>query len=322
MINLKKRFTIGLTLLMESNEYKRIIEEFHPYIRDIYFSAPLGREFQTRDLSNMEGPAAKEKIIDILRYAASYDIEGDFLLNSHAIPLEPERLVEIYNEYRREFPVPRITLVNVFLGAALKKLIPGVKINMSFNADIHSSLRLEQLSILGINDDVVFGRAQMRDFALMQEAKEKYGFGVHLLINNGCILDCLSTCRIGGYCDYYFEKLVQSGRHDLNEIYARSTIFPEELHRYFDSPCIDVFKLSTRDSTYDYMRELLASYIDGHHRRDVHLYGRITAYTRYEHLLNFDAILEHKKKIYETPASLPVNAPGEGVLRVWSPPSR
>ena len=337
MIDLKKRFTIGLTLMMENNEYKSLIEEFHPYIREIYFSPPLGREFQTRDLVNMDEPASKGRIIDIMKFAASYDIEGDFLLNSWAVPGTPSKLVDIYNEYRREFPVPRITLINVLLANTLKQFLPDVRINISFNADINSSFRLEQLSILGVNDDVVIGRRQMRDFALMREAKECFNFGVHLLINNGCIFDCISSCRIGGYCDFYIEKLVQSGKKDLNEIYAWNSIFPEELHRYFDKPYIDVFKLSTRDSTYSYMRDLLASYIEGRHRKDIHLYGRITAFTKYAKLLDFDRIFEYKRRIYETlqdeqkpdicsdegpelRARKSAATSEEPVLRVWAPP--
>lgn len=321
MIDLKKRFTIGLTLLMANSEYKKIIEEFHPYIREIYFSPPLGREFQTRDLVNMEGTVAEERIIDILKFAASYDIDADFLLNSQGIHLMPSKLVDIYNEYSREFPIARITLIDVLLADTLKKLIPGIKINISFNANINSFLCLEQLSILGVNDDVVFGRRQIRDFSLMREAKEKYGFGVHLLINNGCIFDCLSACRIGGYCDHFMEKLVQSGKKDLNEVYALYSVFPEEFHSYFDKPYIDVFKLSTRDSTYKYMRDLLASYIDGHHRKDVHLYGRITAFTKYANLLDFDKILEYKRRIYENLGERPVKTTKSdgAVLRVWTP---
>jgi collagenase-like PrtC family protease len=317
-MNLKKRFTLGLTLLMENSEFKQILDEFHPYIAEIYFSPPLGTEFQTRTLAHMDDPASKERILDILVYASSLGIEADFLLNSTGVPGNPRDLHNIYLEYASVVPVPRITLLNVFLARTLKDLIPGVRINISFNADIHSSRQLEQLSILGVCDEVVFGRSQMRDFALIREAKERYGFKTHLLINNGCIPDCISACRQGGYCDFFYERLASNGRADINELYAESTIFPEELHCYFDREFIDVFKLSTRDCTYGYLRSLLSTYIRGKHEGDPQLYGRITAFARYAHLLDLDLIFIHKKKIYERKGIAPAGGTaGDISLRPW-----
>ena len=47
---LKKKFSIGISLAMEYEDYKKIIDDYEYYIYSVYFSPPLGHKFHSRSI--------------------------------------------------------------------------------------------------------------------------------------------------------------------------------------------------------------------------------------------------------------------------------
>lgn len=251
----KNKFSIGLSLDIELDEYKKLIDNYNESLYGIYFSPPIGRNAHSRamiadQLENPQNIDKLDKIIELF-YQNGYVIDADLNVNQ-----ADESILEKFIEFCMKDP--RITEVTTLLkfGDEIHKNLQGIKMNYSFNnfysgEDIPYYFRT-----------LVLGRKYIRDIKSINEII-KSGKRVKLLLNNGCSFFC-GTCNSGSkQCTQLLLKNVNNTSPEY--VYALQTLFPWELYELYsrvEEKEKLLFKISNRVNDYTYINKCLKTYID------------------------------------------------------------
>lgn len=306
---LYKKFSIGISFYrMSAEDWINVFSQYSQYINDVFFSPIESLDFQTRrniynyDTQNQEFLDSQLKTV--LDAAKQKGIARKIVLNVPIFIDNEETLLRAYEKYKDNYNMEYVT---TFLSCAkrIKEMDSTQKIICSYNQGITTHQELERILETDVFYSIVLGTNFLRDFNafnLIHRYKQK----VELLLNNGCMPNCKSFCRLPNiYCESNFADNLS--RKDINYLYAECSTFPEEIHKhYLTSNLIDYFKLSTRPINYGGMVDMLSSYITGNSwsyiRSSVinyNLYGRLAHFHKHYGELQYAQILNYKKEIWE-----------------------
>lgn len=105
-------------------------------------------------------------------------------------------------------------------------------------------------------DTIVIGRKYLKDIEFMKELKQRYGLKIELLLNCACHSLCNYKC-FDDSCYKLQETLLES--KGIDWCVATQSLIPSELNLYPEG-LIDLYKLSTRPSSLDWMQTELDLY--------------------------------------------------------------
>lgn len=134
----------------------------------------------------------------------------------------------------------------------LKKIFPKASFTYSFCNNL-DNLNPKSLKYF---DTIVLGRKNIRDLSLMYDLKNNYNLKIELLLNCACHSLCNNKCYDGS-CKKLQNYLID--KNGIDWCVATQSIIPSELNLYPEG-LIDIYKLSTRPSTLDWMQTELDLY--------------------------------------------------------------
>lgn len=302
----KKKFSFGLDLNIEINDYLRIIDKYHEYINSVYFSLPNGDDFHTRIkiIEQYKQKGAKEKLFKILNLFKNSNIKLEAVINQYNIPMES--LKSALNELDKFIEVDSICCLDEYLNLILSHYSNKMYMISSFNNNPIHEWNINKLNRK--YDMIVVGKEFMREPQLLRRIKEK-GFDVKLLINNGCAFNC-GMCRNGRKnCLEVFKSNLK--KFSPEELYAMQSFFPWELDRLMDElgdiEIIKEIKISSRPSTYQYINKCLESYINNKEVKEYidltkdnyYLYGRQANLIPYFKDFKYENIEKIKRNLWK-----------------------
>lgn len=303
---LYKKFSIGISFSkMSAEQFVAILNKYKEYIHDVYFSPVEDIKYQTRkyiyDFANTTVSERKEDLRKVLEFARDNDIKLNMSLN--AINNNMEEQLFLFASYNDIYQLDYIT---TFLSLAhlIKNQFCFNQITCTYNEGIDNYNKLNQILKSGVFSSLVLGNSLIRNITVFQLVN-KYKIKVKLLLNNGCLFDCHNFCKDKGLCKQTFIKQLQ--QENIHTMYARQSIFPEELHeKFMASKLIDIYKLSTRPIDYLEMTLLLDSYIEGDSRKYIassvknyHLYARLSHFCDFYPQFDYDKLIYEKEKMWE-----------------------
>lgn len=298
----KKRFSVGVALDSDVDEYKLLLEKYSDFIDNVYFSPPFGDQYHGRSkiAEQLSLPGSDERLWMILRLFRKYGVALEAVFNTHLLSdsdieytlrqlalldLIPEKICvqEPYYRIVREcFPHADIVHSVNFLPNDRSKILPAAK----------------------QYDEYVVGRQFIRDEKLFREIKET-GCRTVLLLNNGCSHIC-GGCASQDHCRNAFERSLS--KKSAQQIYAEQSIMPFELHEgWLCTENVALFKLSTRNGNASYIEKCLDSYI--HNNSDVYagknpenylLWSRLAWPMRFFEYFDYSEIYQLKKELYRS----------------------
>ncbi len=177
-----------------------------------------------------------------------------------------------YLEKLNEFGVDTITVAEPYLIEMLAKEFPDMKVVVSCIAHVDSPERARFFEELGA-DSITLDTNINRNFEVIESIKEAVGCELRLLVNEACLYKCpfryfhfnlFSHMTAFGskpniFSDYYYEKCI-SFRVRYPELIIKSPwVRPEDLKVYEDIG-IDVFKISGRANTVDWIIKCMRAY--------------------------------------------------------------
>lgn len=253
----KKKFSIGLALDSEPEEYENLFLEYGDYIDNLYFSPPLGDRFhgRTKVAEQFHDKTMTERFWEILKVAQDHNIYLEVVFNTHL--LKAGDLESTKKEFDcRNLRLNKVCVQDKYYEQA-KIIFPKAKIVHSVNCLPDDRHRIIQTS--GKYDEYVVGRQFIRDSDLFCKI-QKQGSACVLLLNNGCSHWC-GGCGKSQHCRNTYVKTRK--RYTPQEIYAIQSIMPYEIwENMIDTSNVTLFKLSTRNADVSYIRMCLESYIN------------------------------------------------------------
>lgn len=306
---LYKKFSIGISFCkMDADDWIDILDKYHFYINDIFFSPIESIDYQTRrniyNYEKQDQAFLEVELNKVLNAARRLGIVRKIVLNVPKFLDNPDELLIAYQNYRSSYNIEYVT---TFLSCArkIKEIDSSQQIICSYNQGIKTEQELENILESDLFFSIVLGNNFYRNLNAFRLIHQ-YGQKVELLLNNGCMPNCVSFCKLPNkYCRNNFtENLLHKG---INYLYAECSMFPEEIHKYFlPNDLIDYYKLSTRPIYYGGMIDMLSSYIDGdsskfinHSVTNYNLYGRLAHFSGYYKELKYEEILKNKEAIWE-----------------------
>lgn len=296
-----KKFSFGISLNIELENYKKIIEKYSEYINSIYFSPPFGEEFHTRNLVKKEynQKDAETKLINILRLFKDNGIKLEVAINQYGINLE--KLKKSLNILDCFIKVDSICCLDEYVDIINEHYKGKMYLVSSFNNTVSGNE-------MNKYDMIVLAKKYMRETKMLEYIKSK-NIDIKLLVNNGCAFNC-KTCRAGAReCKNTFNKNIQ--RYTAEELYAVQSLFPWELEELFarlgNNDIIKEIKISSRPSSYEYIDNCLESYIYNVNpekyininARNYHLWGRQANLIKYFDSFRLEEIQRIKRKLWE-----------------------
>lgn len=299
---LKNKFSIGLSLDITLDEYKALLDKYGEYIDSIYFSLPLGKEFQSRDLIQEEFQDLEKlkRFYKVLEFFAINKINLDCVFNKTS--LTEDKILLGLNFLKNNMPVNQITCFNEHVDI-VDDFFPDIEKIYSFN----NNLMPEKINSISKKfDTVVVGKSFLRDYDSIEEVYSN-GFDVKVLINNGCSFNC-AGCKGGSVlCEETFKRNL--AKTDATSLYALQSFYPFELKELLEQVnCpIKYIKISNRTSGYKYLDMCLESYIhqiDPSYYLDkgcvnYRLWSRLAHFNKLLKELNEEEIISQKKKLLE-----------------------
>lgn len=294
------KFSIGLSLGIEIDEYKRIIDKYGDYIYGIYFSPPLGPQFHSRRsiaIQFCDDNIVKKfyKILELFR-DNGFILDAD--LNVYSLN---EDDIYLFAEFCKNdsYGITEVTALKEYL-YIISDVADNIKMyNYSFNNFYHGENIDEKF------ETIVVGREFCHDFNCINRVIEN-GKRIKLLLNNGCSLNC-GTCRLGsGQCKRVIEKNIEL--YGIDKIFALQTIFPYELNLLYDDIKNRerlIFKISNRTSAYRYLDKCLAAYTNNvdieqcikESKQYYSLFSRAAQITHHFEEIDYKKVIEYKEKI-------------------------
>lgn len=297
-----KRFSVGLALDTTLAEFDAMLYEYSWAIENIYFSLPMGDKFhaRTRVVSQMRQPETVALFWELLKCIKAHEIKLELVLNNGLVCTndiqEAARMLAEHNI--------SIDLVGITddIYDDVKRYFPTQKIVYSFKNRTHTKTAFASLN--HIYDEIVLGRQNIRNVELFRYIHDELKTKVVLLINNGCSHVC-GGCTTLNNChrSYYQEKFSKSSDY----LYALQSIMPFELHsELLDVSHVDLFKISSRNASVNYIRKCLDSYINcvedpyiQQSKENYTLWSRLAWHGEYHADFSLDGIRKIKRQIYQ-----------------------
>lgn len=298
-MNFNKKFSFGISLEIDLEEYKKIINKYGNYINSIYFSLPLGKEFHTRSkvVEEYKEKNATKKLFEILKLFRDNNIKLEVVINQYGV--KNEQLMEAIMFINQYIDFDSICTLDEYI-SVLYSNYPEAYFISSFN-----NLKISLNDIKNTSHkykQIVVGKNFMRDIRLLKQIKLE-NFDSKLLLNNGCSFNCAS-CRAGTkQCTDIFNKNVKE--NGIQKLYAIQSFFPSELHRLLNKIEIDELKISNRPCNYEYLNNCLDSYINNNESyikdniKNYHLWGRLGKFTAFYKYFDFDEIKRLKEELWK-----------------------
>ncbi len=250
---LKKKFSIGISLAMEYEDYKKIIDDYEYYIYSVYFSPPLGHKFHSRSIigKQLEDIKNVQKLEKIIAYCAGRGIVVDADLNVSG--LSDEEVNSFIGYVQKNRHINEVTTLAQY-GNIIHSKLNDMKLVYSFN-NFYNGQQVDNYY-----STIVLGRNYLRDIQSMNSLIEA-GREIKLLINNGCSLKCETCLRGVENCEKTVKQHLEA--KTIDELYAEQTLFPWELYeiitrvKRYDKL---FFKISNRTSGYEYLVRCLDAY--------------------------------------------------------------
>ncbi len=307
--HLYRKFSIGISFYkMTAEDWSKILDKYYFYINDIFFSPIESIDYQTRrniyNYEKQEHGFLEEELNNVLRAAQRHGIALKIVLNVPKFIDDPKELLIAYQKYKNRYDIEYVT---TFLSCAkkIKEIDNSQRIICSYNQGIMTEKELEIILKSNAFYSIVLGTNFYRNLNAFRLI-HLYGLKVELLLNNGCMPNCSSFCKLSNlYCiNNFTDNIKQKG---INYLYAECSMFPEEIHEHFlPKDLIDCYKLSTRPIYYDRMIDMLSSYIKGdslsYIRSNIsnyNLYGRLAHFNKYYKDLKYEQVINNKRKIWQ-----------------------
>lgn len=305
-MNFNNAFNVGLTLDTDIKEFDGFLQSYHPYIKSVYFSLPLGMRFHTRIIiaEQMMLPHKVRLFWLMLDKLREYGIELELLFNTLCLDdksiAKARELLE-----KHDISVDSVCFLGRYYESVVK-YFPDKKYIWSFNNGLRSSAEFDKIIGRQKVDTVVLGSNFIRDDSFFRHVKEQ-GKEILLLLNNGCSFNCATCNNTGSCCQKTFERNLKE--HSVEYLYALQSIFPDELYDgTIDASHIDYFKISNRGNKLSFLREAMDSYINRRVRcyldKDCNSYaywGRAGYFWKYFPSMRLDKIIEYKQSILQHP---------------------
>lgn len=297
-----KRFSIGLALDTTLAEFDAMLDEYSWAIENIYFSLPMGDKFhaRTRVVSQMRQPETVALFWELLKCIKAHDIKLELVLNNgHVCSNDIDEVAQMLAEHNIGIDLVGIT-DDIY--DDVKRYFPTQKIVYSFKNHTHTKTAFASLS--HTYDEIVLGRQNIRNVELFRYIHDELKTKVVLLLNNGCSHVC-GGCTTLDNChrSYYQEKFSKSSEY----LYALQSVMPFELHsELLDVSHVDLFKISSRNASVDYIRKCLDSYINcienpyiQQSKENYTLWSRLAWHGEYHADFSLDSIRKIKRQIYQ-----------------------
>ena len=296
--DLYNKFSIGLSLTISIDEYKKIIEDYRSYLNSIYFSLPLGDIYHSRSAieEKFKDTESINLFYNIIKLFKDNNILLDCVFNKNGI--SDDDVITGLKFLKEYIEVGQITCLSEHI-EIINDFFPNVEKIYSYNNDLNKN-KIDNISDLF--DTVVVGKSFLRNYDLLKKIYNN-DFDIKLLVNNGCSYNCLG-CRNGSkVCEEIFNK--NKKYHDINYMYAEQSFYPFELLELLDVVDFPIkyIKISNRTSGFEYLYKCLESYIynvspneyikDG--SKYYRLWCRLAHFNRKMDELNYDEIIKQKK---------------------------
>lgn len=297
---LKSKLSIGISMDIEVDQYKDLLEDYSYYLDSVYFSPPLGNKFHTREkiakqLSDKDNVIKLYKIIDLFY---KHNIKIDCVLNRPS--LKENDIIKALKFIRNEMPVDQITCLDRNI-EIINEFFPNIDKIYSYNND----LTVKKIPTINKSfSTVVAGKFFLRDENSLKKIVDN-GFKVKLLVNNGCSFNCYGCQKGNRLCEEVFNNNLRY--KTIEELYALQSFFPNELDSLLLSHghLIDTIKISNRTSDYAYLKNCLKSYInvedvDPYIMQDFNNYRlwlRLGWFSDKLSILNLDKVKQEKAKL-------------------------
>lgn len=295
---LNKKISIGLSLSMSLDEYKKILEDYKEYLHSIYFSPPLDSRYHSRsqiveEFKDVDNIKKFYKILELMR---NNNILLDCVINRPSISSD-DVLSSIPTI--KELDVDQITCLNRHIDI-IDEYFPDKQKIFSYNNDFH----IKDLKFITNKfSTIVVGKYLLRNPEMLKEIYDK-GFNIKLLVNNGCSYNC-KGCKSGNrQCQSTFLNNLEN--NSLNYLFALQSFYPFELHELLsnlDVP-IESIKISNRTDGYIYLDKCLESYINNSDTnkyliddiKNYRLWSRLASFYPYFNELDNEEIIRIKTK--------------------------
>lgn len=249
----KKKFSVGLCLKEPMAELTSFFESNKEWLNSVYFSLPLGMRFYSRESLSEEYKGTEEKLFYILSLLSELGIRREMAINTWNLTAEELNQAIEYCEKHQLYPEEIVCLKEY--GARFSKEFPNAEIKYSVN-----NPEPDGSGITNVFHTLVAGKGLLRD----QKARHsflKQGYGVTLLLNNGCLSTCCTACD-SVKCHHYFDHSINAC--GLDYTFAKCSFFPSELRVLILSDkyaeCYK-YKISNRPLGLRYTQQVLDSYL-------------------------------------------------------------
>lgn len=294
----EKKFSIGLALESDSEQYRRLFTKYENFIDNMYFSPPLGDKYhgRTKIAEQFHNEAYVDRFWGILEQAREFNIKLEVVFNTHYLDdRDVEQTCQVFDD--RGFLVEKVCVQDQYYDSA-RKYFPTSEIVHSVNCMPDDKKRI--LAELPKYEEYVVGRGYTRDSELFKEI-EKVGTRCVLLLNNGCSHIC-GGCGEEKHCFESFE--ISRKTNSPQDIYAIQSIMPWEIHEgIVDLSNVSLLKLSTRNADVDYIEKCLDSYINNKAKEYIDqstdyylLWSRLRWMVKYFPVFQYSQIVEKKIK--------------------------
>lgn len=250
----KKKFSVGLCLNEPISHIDSFLESNQKWLNSVYFSLPLGRNFLSRESLENEYDGNEEKLHLILSILSQKKIRREMAINTWDLTEDDLERAILYCRKYQLYPEEIVCLKEY--GEILSKAFPDAEIKYSVN-----NPESDGSGITDVFHTLVAGKGLLRDIKARHQFLDK-GYGMTLLLNNGCLSICNTVCETI-QCHRYFDYFIN--KNGLDYTYANCSFFPSELKalimydKYAD---YYKFKISNRPLGLEYTQHVLNSYLE------------------------------------------------------------
>ena len=248
-----KKFSVGLNLSEPITEIHNFCVRNHNYLNSIYFSLPLGTQFYSRKALSLEYENNEKKLLDVLNFISQLGIKKELALNTYHLNQTDLENAAIFCADNGIIPDEIVCLREY--ADELSKAFPKSELKFSFNNTFTDNIKIEPPF-----ETLVAGKGFLRDIRKRHEVIHR-GFMLTLLLNNGCLLWCRTSCG-GAHCHRLFESAIK--KYGLNYVYALCSFFPSELKHIIETDEESnryKYKISNRPLGLNYTQTVIESYM-------------------------------------------------------------
>lgn len=257
--HLKSKLSIGLSLEISPEEYRKIFSDYKEYLHSLYFSPPLEGKYHSRTKIShqFENPENIEKFYEIICLAKEQGILLDCVLNR---PTIRDQDIEQAIPFIESIDADQITCLQKHIDI-IATAFPTKDLIFSYNNDLTPH---DIDSISTKFGTVVVAKSFLRSPELLQRVADR-GFKLKPLVNNGCSYNCRG-CQSGNrQCQNTFDRNYQ--QYGVNYLYALQSFYPDELEKLLVTMeekqiPLESVKISNRTDGYAYLDKCLNSYVN------------------------------------------------------------